>query len=698
MAASIGTVLRQFLLSGLAGRMIVNAKWQFVAPIALCWVLAGCGGDSAASDPVVVLPTPAATPSPTPDSLITAARGFAAMPKDLTGLLALRGGGTATFASGLPLNDLEHTLYDTDYIDGETTGYDTFMPVDPGLAAPGADQIKIVNAVANIDLDNAYSGAKGDRIILGTAEIGVPFFTRGANGRDDDFAVITNFDFRNGHIQLRGSAADYGLVRCTRADGCQTDGFYLFHTASSTPDLIAFIFPCDDPALPVSGNPFQNPTALCNGTRTLSLNDTNQFRFATPKSTVIAAATAGFQVGGSGREIIGDATLDADGNIYLVGQSDSDLDASGASDNAIVIASYTPVGTRRWLREIDLPNASQLIDAAVFGDHLYAVGRTLGALPGHTNAGRYDGIILKYRLSDGALVASHQFGNEGLDGYGNITFDDAGNLFVSGQGSPAGATGTDPNYLVAKHRQSDLAPVWRQIVPPTATGTIFVAEAFGGLTYVPSDTPGAGRLVAGGWYLAAGGANGFLEVWENLNAAAPVRTASAIVTSSGTQAEWVLDNVVDAAGNIYAVGFTSGSLEGAARGNVDAYVVRFDRDLRNPVYRQFGTAQADAFRRMRLGSDGSIYAIGYSYGDYAQANADGSRMTGDIVVQKLSLALAPIGSLQFGTPHEDRGYIELRGDNLLIGGMTEAAMAGANRGAFDLFAVQGSAGSLLLRR
>ena len=98
------------------------------ALVAMCCVLAGCGGGDNSSDPIVLAPT-SPTPMPAPTSgLLAAARNFAAMPKDLTALLALRGGGSATFASGLPLNDLEHTLYDTDYIDGETTGFDTIMP------------------------------------------------------------------------------------------------------------------------------------------------------------------------------------------------------------------------------------------------------------------------------------------------------------------------------------------------------------------------------------------------------------------------------------------------------------------------------------------------------------------------------------------------------------------------------------------
>jgi hypothetical protein len=39
-------------------------------------------------------------------------------------------------------------------------------------------------------------------------------------------------------------------------------------------------------------------------------------------------------------------------------------------------------------------------------------------LPGFTNAGRWDGILLKLNLSDGQIVATNQWGNAGIDGYG----------------------------------------------------------------------------------------------------------------------------------------------------------------------------------------------------------------------------------------------------------------------------------------
>ncbi|MGL5839856.1 MAG: hypothetical protein ACRCY3_15290 [Sphingorhabdus sp.] len=668
------------------------------AALACVFALAvgSCGGDDTSSTPPVTIPTPPPSPPPPPptssSALITAAKAFPAMPEDTAGLATIPGynATSLTFSSGIPYNDLEYTLFDTDYIDGETNGYDTFMPVDPSAPVPGANKIKIITATGNVKLDTTYSGQGGDRIILGTAEIASPFFARGSDGLDNDYAVITSMNYKLGHIQLRGSASDYGLVRCTLADGCKTDGFYLFHTAGSQPDLVAFIFPCDDlPALAGSTNQVpQTGKALCNTSEALSLSDTNQFRFAQPVSTAVAVSGQ-VQLGTTGKEIIGGVASDAAGNRYIYGQSDGSLAGGTATDNQIFVAQVKADGSRGWTWELPQPNGSLIWDAVTDNDHLYAVGRTLGAIPGGTSAGRWDGIIIKIRLSDGVQVASNQWGNSGLDGYGNVVLDDAGNLFVSGQGSPANATGTDDQHLVAKHRISDLGNVWRQIIPPQGSGQIAVAEAWGGLTYVPGSSPGDGRLIAGGWYMnvdaTSGNAQGFLEVWTGLNQATPQRSATTTIVTSGVQADWVLDNTVDAAGNIYAVGYTTGSLDGTQRGNGDAYIVKYDANLRNPVFKQIGTAQSDQFRKLEIGSDGSLYAQGYTYGDYNGTNPDNSKSTGDVFVVKFDSALNVTRSFQFGTPNEDRGYISLRGSTLHVGGMTEAALGGANRGSFDGF-------------
>lgn len=110
-----------------------------------------------------------------------------------------------------------------------------------------------------------------------------------------------------------------------------------------------------------------------------------------------------------------------------------------------------------------------------------------------------------------------------------------------------GVSGTDPFCLVAKHRASDLTEVWTVLAEPAGTNNVFVAEAWGGLSYVPGSAPGEGRLVTAGWFFGAGarGAASFVEVYEGLEDAEPTRVAAAVIGSPGLEADWMLDNVVE---------------------------------------------------------------------------------------------------------------------------------------------------------
>jgi hypothetical protein len=671
----------------------------------VCALLAGsCGPDSAGtadktataqvgaqSGSATASATVAAVAALTPSDLKNAAKAFPAMPNESSGLVALIGR-PPTFASGLPLNDLEYTLFDTDYIDGETQGYDTFMPVDPSRPFPGSNTIKLITTTGNVELDSTYSGQRGDRIILGTAAISSPFFARGSDGIDNDYAVITSFDYNNGTIQLKGASSDYGLVRCTVADGCKTDGYYLFHTATGTTDLIAFVFPCDvlPPVAGGSNGGNQVSEALCNANKTLALSNTAQFKFASAISATPTVPLAK-QFGTSGNEIVGGVANDANGNSYVYGATDGSLSGTTYVGNEIFVRKYNADKTLAWTTELTLTDGSLLWDAVTDSTYIYVAGRTLGTLSGFTNNGKWDAIILKVRLSDGSIVATNQWGNEGIDGYGNIILDDAGNLYVSGAGSPAEASGTDSDYVVAKHRSSDLANIWRKIVTPnvTVSGQIIVTEGWGGLSYIRAATAGAGKLVSGGWLMEqdASGANsnGFLELWSNVNTTSPTRTNSVMIKSSGRQADWVLDNAVDASGNIYAVGYTTGSLNGTQKGLGDAYIVKFNSSLGNPVYKQLGTPQSDAFRKLEIDNSGNLYALGYTYGNYSGNNADSSRRTGDVFVQKLGANLSLTAAYQFGTTGEDRGYLSIRGTTLHLGGMTEGSLGSASAGSFDAY-------------
>jgi hypothetical protein len=629
--------------------------------------------------------TGAAHAQPTDAELRALAATFPPMPRDTADLIPFTGR-IPTFASGTPIGDTNYTLFDTDYMDGENGGYDVFLPVDPSDMVPGADTVKLIRCALNTDLDLVYGVTPGDRVILGTAEHPQPFFRRGANGLDDDYAVIQHFSYQHGHIQLRGGPADYRLLRVTLAQGAQTDGWYLFYVADGPPDLIAFIFPCNVVFPAVSGNPPSNPNPYCFGDGSLSLTNASQVRYAAPIDTHPSMSQSLIQFGGPGKEIIGGLAADDLGNIYVVGASDSNLDGGPVTDtDELFVTCVRNDGSRAWITELPLPDGSLLWDAAADDQHLYVAGRTLGALPGFTNAGRWDGILLKLRLSDGTIVAQHQWGNPGIDGYGNIALDGRGHLYVSGQGAPPGPATNDNAYLVAKHRTSDLSNVWRAIDPVAVTGFAASAEAWGGLSLVRGTTPEQDRLVVAGWYFAAQGADAFVTIYDNLQNIAPSRPHFLTIRSTGARAEWVFDSAVGPQGHVYLVGYTTGSLQGAPLGRGDAFIMRLDPTLTNPLVRQFGTAEMDAARDIAIDSQGRVWAFGYTQGSLARPNPTTGGLSSDLFVRRFDANLTTLDTFQFGTPFEDQGRAVLARDALLVAGMTEGSLDSPTRGSFDGF-------------
>lgn len=557
-------------------------------------------------------------------------------------------------------------------------------PVGPN---PGSNQIRYMRTALNTDLNERYGVAQGDRIVLGTAASG-PYFLRGPDGIDNDYAVIHHFDYEHGAIELAGARADYALVQCTTAQGCRTSGGFLFHVRAAQPDLVAFIHACDALEGGVSGNPPQDPLAMCNDSRALSLDDAVQFRFARAISVDAALPQGLVQFGTAGKDLLGAVTSDAQGHLYFVGNTDGDFNADGGGPNRMYVYSTTPEGTRRWVHQLALPDGTTLKGAVADGEFLYACGRTLGALPGFQSAGRWDGVLLKLRLSDGVQVGAYQWGNAGIDGYGSCILDETGQfLFLSGQGSPVGPATTDPNYLVAKHRTSDLTPVWVGLPTPPTSGFAASAEAWGRLAYRPGATPGEGKLVVSGWYMAQSGADAFIALFDQLDQPAPRLVRDLILPTQQARAEWVLGAAFDAQGRIFVVGYTSGQLAGAPQGDGDLFLGRYDANLQNPVFAQFGTPKSEWTRTFGLVNE-QLVVIGNTFGDYAGLNADREQRTGDAFVATFDLDLRLVARTQFGTPNDDRALGVIRSDRFIVAGTTEGSVVDRQRGGYDVYAVQ----------
>ncbi|HBL10887.1 MAG TPA: hemolysin [Cyanobacteria bacterium UBA11162] len=82
--------------------------------------------------------------------------------------------------------------------------------------------------------------------------------------------------------------------------------------------------------------------------------------------------------------------------------------------------------------------------------------------------------------------------------------------------------------------------------------------------------------------------------------------------------------VVDAFGNVYTSGGTSGSLGGINQGERDALLVKYDSDGNQKWIEQFGSSKADTIYSMATDNQGNVYLTGITAGNLSEPRQAGS--------------------------------------------------------------------------
>jgi beta-propeller repeat-containing protein len=88
--------------------------------------------------------------------------------------------------------------------------------------------------------------------------------------------------------------------------------------------------------------------------------------------------------------------------------------------------------------------------------------------------------------------------------------------------------------------------------------------------------------------------------------------------------DWASATATDSDGNVYISGYTEGSLGGAAKGDVDAWLASYSAAGALRWKRQLGTAQYDTATGIGTDSNGNLYVSGTTEGSLAGANKGGS--------------------------------------------------------------------------
>jgi len=335
----------------------------------------------------------------------------------------------------------------------------------------------------------------------------------------------------------------------------------------------------------------------------------------------------------------GYVTVDASGNVYVVGNTYGTLPGQSSSGWAdAFVRKYDGSGNELWTRQFGSSGSEYLAgDAAIDASgNVYVAGDTYGTLPGQLSSGDRDVFIRKYD-GLGNEVWTRQFGSSSEDWANRMALDASGNVYFSGGtygALPAQASSGSYDVFVRKYDESG-NELWTRQFGSSAGDLGYVTLDASGNVYVAGFTEGAlpGQL-------SSGDRDVFIRKYDG--------SGNEIWTRQfGSSSEdCPMRAVLDASGNVYVTGWTLGALPGQTySGSYDAFVRKYDGSGNEIWTRQFGTSAQDEANHMALDASGNVYVIGSTYGALP-----GQTSAGDLdafLVKFVQPAPAPVGGIAF---------------------------------------------------
>jgi len=379
------------------------------------------------------------------------------------------------------------------------------------------------------------------------------------------------------------------------------------------------------------------------------------------------------QFGTTAVEIGLSVDIDAVGNAYISGFTAGNLDGNNSGGNDAFLRKYSPSGDLLWARQIGTARNDRSFSVAIDAvGNAYICGDTEGSLGG-PNGGDTDTFVVKYDPS-GSLLWSRQISTARSEESHSIAVDAVGNAYVSGftlndtEGMSAGRT----DAFLTKFDTFGNRLWSRLIGTSNDDGSNSVAADAAGNAYISGyldirDT----ALPSGDAFLAKYDPSGN-RLWSRR-----------LGTVEWEQSAGV---AVDPAGNVYISGHTLGSLAGPNAGGADAFLAKYDTSGGFLWWRQLGTPSDDVSWSLAVDASGEAYISGQTSGSLGAHNA-GDR---DAFLTKFDASGTVLWSRQIGSPTFDasRAIAVDRIGNAYIGGSSRGHLAGPNAGSDDAFLIK----------
>ncbi|WP_338870089.1 SBBP repeat-containing protein [Myxococcus stipitatus] len=317
------------------------------------------------------------------------------------------------------------------------------------------------------------------------------------------------------------------------------------------------------------------------------------------------------QLGTAGDERATAVATDADGNVYVTGQTSGAFDFfTNAGGYDLFVTRFDAQGSRQWLRQ----TGTQMDDfgtgiAIGADDTLYVSGYTGGSFANGGNPNNYDVVVALYDTG-GNLYWLNQYGTAKSDIARGIAVTNDHQVYVVGNTSgPFGdsstpESGTDLflmklNILgvqqwVRKDNTSELEDA--RGVAVGADGSIYVVgETFGSFSGGPAN-------------------NGTVDVFVAKYSSVANQLWTRMI--GGSQPDYAFGVAVAADGTVQVAGYTTNALDGNAyAGSQDAFLTRFDAAGLKLGTRTLGTSSIDSARGVAVDAAGNAYVTGFTYGD-----------------------------------------------------------------------------------